>query len=520
MKKYKFMLPILVFMLCVSSCQNFEELEKNPNSPTSAPAGLIFNGILASLYDPYGQETPWDEVHRWNQFYAINYNYYGNNEYSWTSSSLVYTTLKNVGKMEEEAKKAGAKDVNPYAALGKFFRAYFFINMSQRVGDLPMMDALKGLANATPKYDSQKTIYAESLKLLESANTDLSELIVANNLTLSGDIYYNNDLKKWQKLVNSYKLRVLINLSKKADSDADLGVKQKFAEIISNPSKFPIFTGLEDNLQFIYNDNFNKYPTNPDNFGNDATRQNMSKLYMDLLKSLKDPRIFIAAAPAQAQLDKGITFDSFDAYVGASSGESLDDMSFKANKGEYSFINRLRYYSNYAAEPAIIVGYAEMCFNIAEAINRGWVSGSAEDFYTKGIKASMSFYNIAEGGSITVADQNRKELGKVNTSVTSYLAQTEVKYKGNNADGLKQILEQKYIAFFQNSGFEAFYNQRRTGVPVFLTGVGTGNSGRIPRRWQYPSSERTTNGANLDEALQAQFPGGKDDINTDLWLVK
>ena len=79
----------------------------------------------------------------------------------------------------------------------------------------------------------------------------------------------------------------------------------------------------------------------------------------------------------------------------------------------------------------------------------------------------------------------------VNFSLADYLAQASVKYAGNNATGLTQILTQKYIAFFQNSGLEAFYNQRRTGVPTFLTGVGTSNSGRIPKRWLYP--QRTDN---------------------------
>ena len=37
-----------------------------------------------------------------------------------------------------------------------------------------------------------------------------------------------------------------------------------------------------------------------------------------------------------------------------------------------------------------------------------------------------------------------------------------VKCAGNTAAGLTQILTQKYVAFFQNSGLEAFYNQRRT----------------------------------------------------------
>ena len=40
--------------------------------------------------------------------------------------------------------------------FGLFFRAYFFVNMSEKVGDLPMTEALQGLENTSPKYDAQK----------------------------------------------------------------------------------------------------------------------------------------------------------------------------------------------------------------------------------------------------------------------------------------------------------------------------------------------------------------------------
>ncbi|MFX5710156.1 SusD/RagB family nutrient-binding outer membrane lipoprotein, partial [Acinetobacter baumannii] len=65
------------------------------------------------------------------------------------------------------------------------------------------------------------------------------------------------------------------------------------------------------------------------------------------------------------------------------------------------FINRKRYYSTYTAEPATQLGYVEMCFNIAEGINRGWVAGNAETWYQNGIKASLTFYNIPLSGNFT-----------------------------------------------------------------------------------------------------------------------
>jgi Starch-binding associating with outer membrane len=102
---------------------------------------------------------------------------------------------------------------------------------------------------------------------------------------------------------------------------------------------------------------------------------------------------------------------------------------------------------------------------------------------------------------------------------SAFLAQASVKYAGNNAVGLTQILHQKYIAFFQNSGYEAYYNWRRTGIPTFLVGPGTANGTKVPLRFTYPNTERSTNGVNVVEAVARQFDG-KDDINMPMWLIK
>lgn len=489
MKKY--ILSILIISL-LASCSDFQTLEQNPNLPTSVPSSIILRDVLGKM-----NAEAWNETMRNNQFYASNYNYYSNNEYNWGNSTLQFTTLKNVVKMEEEAKNSGAKDLNPYSALGKFLRAYYYTNMSLRVGDLPVKDALKGLEVDKPKYETQKEVFVQILKWLEDSNTELTQLIAIGDRTLDGDFYYNNDLKKWQKAVNSFRLRVLVHLSKQAN-DTDLKVKSDFANVLSNSTKYPLMTDLSESLQFVWSVN-NKYPRNPDNFGFNATRENMAKTYLDLLKNYKDPRLFVVAEPAEAQLAKGLKATDFEAYVGASSGEDLADMSSKAGLGQYSFQSRKRYYSNYTGENTFVISYPEMCFNIAEAINQGWTAGNAQDWYEKGVKSSMAFYGLNDA--------------------TAYLTQSTVKYAGNNAAGLSQILNQKYISFFQNSGYEAYYNWRRTGVPTFLVGPGTANGTKIPLRFLYPSSESLTNKDNLTESVTRQF-GGKDDINMPMWILK
>jgi hypothetical protein len=529
MKKLFTYLSLIV--LLVSSCsKTYDDFEKNPNSPESVPASLILNGVEVSI-----RQVPWGNEQRWNQYTCCNYNYYGNQEYNWSGASLQYATLKNVIKMEEEAAKSGAAAQNPYAAIGKFLRAYIFYDMTMRVGDLPMTDALKGAEVLKPKYDSQKEIFIQINKWLEDANSDFASLISNADNSLLGDFYYNNDLKKWQKLVNTFRLRVLVSLSKK-EADADLNVKADFNKILSGTNTYPIFSSMSDNFEFVYVNPFNKYPSNPDNFGFDATRYNTSSTHIGLLTSLNDPRVFVVAEPAGSKLKDGNLPSDFDSYVGASSAEDLADMSSKAGidngagftPGEYSFTGRKRYYSSYTAENTIMVGYPEMCLNIAEAINRGWTTGDAEEWYKMGLNASIGFYGISEGVntfSYLKAGGKVIESGdyipyQVTYTSEDYYAQPSVKYAGNNATGLEQILKQKYLAFFQNSGAEAYFNYRRTGVPAFQEGgAGTGNSGKIPLRFQYPSTERTTNGENLAAALSSQF-GGSDDINLAMWVIK
>ncbi len=519
MKNILILLVTITFLFGNTGCKkDFNSLETDKNRPTTVPPNLILNGILSDItYNGF------NSTQRWNQFYCCNYNYYGNQEYTWTGASYsTYTNLTNVIRMEEEAVK-NIPAPNAYTALGKFFRAYMYYNLTMQVGDIPLSEALKGIENTKPKYDSQKEVFKQILVWLEEANNEMGTLTSKGGYLLTGDFYFNNDLNKWRRTVNTFRLRVLMQLSKH-ESEADLNVKQQFSDILGNANKYPVYTSMSDNMEYVPNAQYNKYPTSPDNYGFDATRYNMSSTYLNTLVANKDPRTFYVAEPADSLVRAGAAPNSYAAFNGAGSGEDLSTMSTKALVGLYSFINRNRYYRTYTAEHTIQVGYPEMCFNIAEAISRGWVTGDAEGWYTKGIQASIGFYGIVNGTNTVTFQKKGGTVFDYNTYTITYdwntfYAQPAIKYAGNNVAGLAQINTQKYLAFFQNSGPEAYYNWRRTATPAFHVGPGTANSQRIPLRFQYPSSESAQNTTNVKAAISSQFPGG-DDINEKMWLIK
>ena len=545
MKQVQYIILIFMGVLLMTSCnKQIEEKQTDPNNPTSVPSSLILGTVLtdisgtgaAGALSATGSSegvNSWDGAHRWNQYHCSNYDYYDNNIYSWTNGNFdPYLVMKNVVQMENEATTRGTAAINPYEAIGRFVRAYYFYNLTSMFGDVPLSDALQGVLNPSPSYTSQEQVFAYVLSQLDTANSHFAGLIASidNSLSPSQDIFYQGNLVAWQKLVNSFKLRVLVSLSKQA-ADATLNVPAQFAAIMNDPAKYPIFKGQSDDFKFVYNpggaNTYSTYYFNPSNFGSVAARFNMADTYMKATTSLNDARVFITTEPAWALAGSDPNPCQYKYFTGASTGEPLATMYGNANAGLYSFINRARYYSNFTGEPNVLAGYKEMCFDIAEAIARGWTTGSAETWYKLGITESMSFYGI----DVTKTSFTTSFLPPGNSSVTQvvaypftfdfnvYYAQPSVKLSSTAATAINQIVLQKYIASFQNSGYEPYYNWRRTGVPAFEGGSGVGNNGIVPVRWAYPVSEQSQNNANWSAALKAQgFT--QDDLNQVMWLIK
>lgn len=489
MKSTKIYFLTIITVLGLSGCSKVEDYQDDPNRPTRVgPESLLpdieinaFKTIDASAALASRQLTYINGVNR-EQYY----------DWQRSSSSFGnYDNIKQVQKMIGEAERTGSP---VYKSLARFFRSYFFISLTETYGDIPYSEAVKD-GIFYPKYDDQKSIYKDVLNELALANTELSKF----NSNISGDLIYNGDLLKWRKLINSYRLRILMDLSKRAD-DSDLNVKKSFADIVNNPSQNPIMEGIGDSgaLPF-YNLVNNRYPYF--NSNDLKTAYYMEQSFVDKLKKSKDPRLFKMAEKKTSTVGV-MPDDPFSYYDGLYGSGDLGENSKRASDGLASRINP-RYFDDPINEPTLLMGYAELQFILAEAAVRGWIGGNANAYYTKGISASMDFYKI---GSADAA---------------AYLAQPTIALKPNSEiEQIKQIMDQKHTALFFNTGWRIFYDQRRTGFPKFNTdGKGILNDGKIPKRRMYPSTEITNNNTNLTNAVNKQYPDG-DNINGVMWLIK
>lgn len=481
MKKYS--LYFLCALFFTVSCTKIEDLQDDPNRATSVSPDLLLTNIETKAFNTVSLNSAL--ASRYLTFTdGVNENQY----YNWQQASFAnYDNIKQVHKMIEESKNA---ETEVYAILGKFFNAYFATELTLVFGDVPFSEAVSvEKENYTPAYDSQEEIFLKVLTDLRSASNELA----ANDELILGDVIYDGDKTKWRKLINSYYLRVLMLLSNKANV-ASLDVVGRFKEVVENPAKYPIFSSNADNGALAYvNIQNNRYPLFNDN--SLQTAYYMEESFVDKLKTLEDPRLFVFAEKTPAA--SALANNDFTAYDGLYGSAIFSDNAAKAVAGNASRIAP-RFYNDPINEPSLLIGYSELQFILAEAVVRTWISGDAATYYKEGIQASMNFYGI--------------------TDTDDYLAKSEVQLNASNP--IESIATQKHIALFLNTGWQMFYDQRRTGYPEFnVDGGGTLNEGRIPKRWLYPSSEAINNAASLEEAISKQFSSG-DDINSQMWILK
>lgn len=487
MKKHilnKCLAGLLLIVVLAPACRKHDYYQENPNQPSAATPALLLTDICVSIFNYDPQASAYAARH-------LTYYERGNSavDYSWTSSGFGnFDKLRQVKKMDELAQQSGEEN---YRGLAKFFRAVLFAQMTETFGDIPYSESLGALeGNTKPKYDPQEDVYVGILQELDEANSLLSD----SKGNIGGDIIYAGKASQWKKLVNAYRLRLLIHLSKK-ESNTRLNIKQQFQSIISNAATYPLMTSRQDNGQIVYNSSAtsNYYPTAGSlSLG---TAVSLEEGMANILKNRNDPRLFSFAEPIT-----GLSPNVYANYAGVNAGLTVaDQQSASANASRVS--RRFSDITNPANEPMILLGYPEQEFLIAEAITRGWITGAgtAEEHYNNGIRASMEFYGIGSA------------------AINTYMAGPNVVF--NPANALQMIITQKYIALFMQSGWEAFFEQRRTGIPTLNVGPGTYNNRQVPKRWLYPQSEYDYNKDNVEAAVARQY-SGNDNVNGVMWLLQ
>jgi hypothetical protein len=482
----KIVLIIACIALTVSGCTSeFKDMNVNPNAPVDVTPGLLLPNIIRTPINnmmdnawSYGNIVIQHTAKR--QFVNEDRYLWGDVSGPWNSG---YSTLRDVRNMINAAEAVGQSN---YVGIGLIMRSYIFSQLTDLYGDIPYTQAVKASEGIVlPSYDTQESIYTAMLADLKKANT----LLGSTNETIDGDILYSGNITKWKKFANSLSLRLLMRISAKKN------VQSQFSEIINNPSQFPIFENNSDNAAITYLAAFpNQFPQATNRVGS-FKEFTLSKTLADSLNAYQDPRIIVFGRPTEESASTATPL-----YAGLPNGLSdVDALNYGNNGRAISYVGTLWFEECITARgikiaKGVMMTYPELQFILAEASQKGLISGTALTYYENGVKASFDYFDTK--------------------MPDTYLTQSAVSLSSGNP--LVKIATQKWISLFYHS-MEAWADWRRSGLPELKPGQSNLNGDRIPSRFLYPLSEQALNATNLSAAISRQ---GADDINTKIWWDK
>lgn len=459
----------LLVLLC-AGCQKLEDYNINPNEPKAVPSSYLLNGALASFALSYcGNVNSILYCQYWAENYGTN-----TSRYEYTNAPWDYATLLNLNEVirlctEDPAAAAGGGDPDNQIAVARIVRAFQFQTMTDGAGDIPYSQALG--ENLTPEYDPQESIYRGLLRELEEAAAQIKP----NAAGPVADLVYSGDMIRWRSFANALALRVAIRMA-----DRDWPVAKAAIEKAYNNGAL---AGNGDNAMFAF-EGGSDYYRNPVSWNFDADfgyiSYSVSHTLVNLLKTLEDPRLPRYAEPA---VNSGL-FEGKRYGLPDDENAAEDPSDFSAPAA--TIIQ--------PASPGMLMVYAEQCFILAEAIERGAaLPGTAAGWYQQGIRASM------------------EQWGVDSAATDAYLARPDVDYTTAAGNWKQKIGAQKWLALYPQ-GNQAWSEWRRLDFGILAPPPGLNF---IITRYLYPDQEQTTNLQSYQEAV-SRLPGG-DKVTSKVW---
>ncbi len=386
--------------------------------------------------------------------------------------------------------------------MTRIIQAAAFMMLTDTYGDIPYSEGGKGYPDAVyyPAYDTQQDIYTVIIDELTSATAALS----ATEKIETADVLYGGDIVKWKKFGNSLLLRAGMRLSK---IDA-----AKAQQVVQAAFQGGVITNLTDDAVIRCDANY----TNPIGGTLNSTEANnyyLTEPFVNFLKDNDDPRLksiavrYMGAASGSDQ-KPGVN-SNIDPAVQNGMPLGYDNNTIKAvataagltSFYEYSQVDRTR--MTKLASPYYIVTSAQNHLLLAEAAQRGWITGDVAELYNTGVTQHMLQMAVFDPTSaIPAAD------------ISTYLTD----HPFEPAEALEQINTQYWVASFLN-GPEAFANFRRSGFPTLTPNPypGTEVPNAFIHRLTYPNTEISVNSTNVQEAISRM---GADNLATRVWWDK
>jgi len=470
------------------SCDNYLDINDSPNNPTQ---DLITPplALSAGITKPYRTFTRtanqlgniwmnnWGgNVNQYTSAYSTEFSLQlGNNFYSgiWDNFYLNTANLENIIKYN-------SPDYDDHKAIAKIMKTYYFQYLVDLYGDIPYSEA-HDPNNLTPAYDDDMAVYRSLYTQLDQAIAMIDAAPISTIAVGAEDPVFAGDMAMWKKFANTIKLRLLLRESVYAQShpDSQTYLNDKFASlagadfITTDVTINPGYTNGSNNQQ---NPFYNLFGL--DSAGNPGTSAQVVVATQHAVEFLNGTEPNTTFDNRISKLYAPITGGS---YVGVIQGQQAPIVPPALSRLGSGLVAS-------ADQDGYLLTAAESYLLQAEAVHRGYLSGTAKTLFESGIQASFDMYGLtASAAGYKAAINSLPGLGWDATS-----------------DKIQAIMTQKWVALNGINGIESYIEFTRTGYPA--TGVSTvAVYPTLPKRLLYPTSELTGNSANVPNVSLSQI---------------
>lgn len=500
----------LVVASTLFSCNDYlnepnDTYSNNPLSSSVSPAqklaatqkALLDNEVIS--FNSYGNKMSY--AYGLNSGFtstdaAYKYNFSSDSYGTLFENSYVYTA-----NCEDIISTQAAFPLYAYhVAIAKILKVQGMEKVINLYGDAPYSEAFDS-SNTTPKYDDDVAIFKSLLLLLDDARQQIVDADANPNMnavTSSQDIVFGGDMAMWTKYANTIELRMLLKLSNTSNAALVTLRTNRFAALSNNfistdVSYNPGFTGvtsLQSNPMFrVYGVNTAQSAWTSSNRAN-AAGDFMAKVLNGTYAST-DLVTTGVVDPRRSRM--------FTLVGGIVTGSVQGTETSVAKSRLHAFVHGYTgtdAYANGTERDAYVMLASESFFLQAEAVQRGYLSGSAQSLFNQGIDASFNFYSRAFGTLVVAPITSTAYKAAIDSKVgLGWTAST---------NKISCIMTQKWLALSQWTGIEPYFDMLRTGFPNAPLPTGVSQTTR-PKRLVYPTSEYSSNSGNVISVSQDEL---------------
>lgn len=538
-KKYSTYFILLLTILPLVSCNDFLDVDKDEDNPTSLALKLVLPKIQVEIRQLgaanfYTGEILSVYVHQLvSRSEQDQYGAQADNTTIRSDWNNIYLSLTDLESLINQSTESGDR---VYLGIGQALKAFLGSLAVDLWGDVPFSEATQlEVGIVGPVFDNQENVYAAVFDLLDEAKSNISSE-EGNFLPGSDDLFYGGSTSKWIRFINTLKLKLYNQIR-----TTSMFSQEKLDALILEDN---FFKSSADDFQFTHTSNIT--PTDERNelfkasYVQAQVDNYVSPWFYEVLKGMNpnihtgniDPRIPYywanQLAPNSFPTDQGDAdtgdpkADYWDKSSGffsirfGSTGPNRDhavqnDATFPGiypSGGRYdegAGFSRGSTANGTGVAPQRILTYYELLFIQAELIHSGLITGDAEAKLREAITASFSKVDeVVAGNGSTQTIPTLIGSQEVTDFTDNVIAEFNA---ASSAKQLEIIMTQKWVASYGDP-IDIYTDYRRTGYPVLANPLSSSPEYQLNNGDGFPLDDTDTTLGN-DFQLSLYWPSGE-----------